>query len=119
MTHEQNPPLKRRRSTQHEPALARRRVELIVQVQNGLLSAQAAAHQLGISRQTYYKWEQRALQAMVTALSNRRSGRPARLRDPEKVALQRQNRQLQKQLQVLLQLRRLRPPVLPPDKKKE
>ena len=110
--------MKRKRWTQHEQALARRRAELIVQVQNGLLSAQAAARQLAISRQTYYKWERRALQAMVTALRNRRNGPPARPRDPEKTALQRQNRRLQKQIQVLRQLRRLRLLVNPPNKKK-
>lgn len=111
--------MKRKRSTKHEQALARRRTELIVQVQNGLLSAQEAARQLAISRQTYYKWEQRALQAMVAALSNRSSGRPSRLIDPEKEALKRQNTQLQRQLQVLEQARRIHLPGVPPDKKKE
>jgi transposase len=107
------------KSTKHEQALTRRRAELIVQVQNGLLSAQKAARQLAISRQTYYKWEQRALQAMIEALSNRRSGRPARPIDLEKESLQRQNTQLQRQLQVWEQARRIHPPVIPPDKKKE
>ena len=111
--------MKRKRLTKHEQALARRRAELIVQVQNGLLSAREAACQLAISRQTYYKWEQRALQAMVEALSDRRSGRPSRPRDPVKEALQRQNTQLQRQLQVLEQTRRIHLPVVPPDKKKE
>ena len=90
-----------------------------MQVQNGLLSAQKAACQLAISRQTYYKWEQRALEAMLEALSNRRHGRPARPIDREKEALQRQNTQLQRQLQVLEQTRRIHLPVVPPDKKKE
>lgn len=47
--------------TAHQQALARRRAQLIMQVQNGLLSAQEAARQLRISRKTYYKWERRAL----------------------------------------------------------
>ena len=38
-----------------QQALARQRAQLIMQVQNGLLSAQEAARQLRISRQTYYK----------------------------------------------------------------
>jgi transposase len=46
--------------TAHQQALARRRAQLIMQVQSGLLSAQEAARQLQISRKTYYKWERRA-----------------------------------------------------------
>ena len=46
--------------TAHQQALARQRAQLIMQVQNGLLSAQEAARQLRISRKTYYKWERRA-----------------------------------------------------------
>lgn len=111
--------MKRKRLTKHDQTLARRRAELIVQVQNGLLSAQEAARQLAIARQTYYKWEQRALQAMIEALSNRRSGRPPRPIDLEKEALQGQNMQLQRQLQVLEQARQFHLPVVPPDKKKE
>ena len=65
--------------TAHQQALARQRAQLIMQVQNGLLSAQEAARQLGISRKTYYKWERRALAAMVEALGNRPPGRPPRL----------------------------------------
>ena len=41
--------------TVHQQALARRRAQLIMQVQNGLLSAREAARQLRISRKTYYK----------------------------------------------------------------
>jgi hypothetical protein len=54
--------------TAPQQALARRRAQLIMQVQSGLLSAQEAARQLRISRKTYYKWERRALAAMVEAL---------------------------------------------------
>jgi hypothetical protein len=37
----------------------------------------------------YYKWERRALVAMVEALGNREHGRPPLRFDPEKEALQR------------------------------
>lgn len=107
------------KSTKQQQALARWRAELIVQVQNGLISVQEVARRLGISRQTYYKWEQRALQAMIEALSNRRHGRPAQPIDREKEALRRQNTQLQRQLRVMEQARRIHLAVLPPDKKKE
>ena len=71
----------------HQQALARQRAQLIMQVRSGVLSAQEAARQLGISRKTYYQWERRALAAMVEALGNRQPGRPPRPLDPEKEAL--------------------------------
>jgi transposase len=102
----------------HQQALARQRAQLIMQVQNGLLSAQEAARQLGISRKTYYKWERRALAAMVEALGNREQGRPPRPLDPEKEALQRQAQELQAKLEVLEQTEQIRQRLEQPDKKK-
>jgi transposase len=105
--------------TAHQQALARQRAQLIMQVRSGLLSAQEAARQLGISRKTYYKWERRALAAMVEALGNRERGRPPLPSDPEKEALQRQTQELQAKLQVLEQTARIRQALEQPDKKKE
>ncbi len=103
-------------SPRHQ-ALARQRAQLIMQVRGGVLSAQEAARQLGISRKTYYKWERRALAAMVEALGNRDHGRPPRPVDPEKAALQRQIQELQAQLTVLQQTERIRQVLAQPDKK--
>ena len=103
----------------YQQALARQRAQLIMQVRSGLLSAQKAARQLGISRKTYYKWERRALAAMVEALGQRGQGRPRRPVDPEKEALRRQTRELQAKLQVLEQTERIRQRLAQPDKKKE
>jgi transposase len=97
--------------------LARQRAQLIMQVRSGLLSAQEAARQLGISRKTYYKWERRALAAMVEALGNREQGRPPRPIDPEKEALQRQTQELQAKLEVLEQTEQIRQRLGQPDKK--
>ena len=57
-------------------AKARQRAELILQVRSGQLSATAAAQTLGISRQQYYQWEQRALSALLSAVEeiSRRDG---------------------------------------------
>ena len=44
---------------------ARRRAEVIMKVRCGLMSASQAANLLGISRKTYYKWEQRGLAALL------------------------------------------------------
>ena len=100
-----------------QPALARQRAQLIMQVRSGVLSAQEAARQLGISRKTYYKWERRALAAMVEALGNRDRGRPPRPIDPEKAALQHQAQALQAKLDVLQQTERIRQVLAQPDKK--
>ena len=102
----------------HQPALARQRAQLIMQVRSGVLSAQEAARQLGISRKTYYKWERRALAAMVEALGNREQGRPPRPLDPEKEALERQTQELRAKLEVLEQTEGVRQRLELPDKKK-
>ena len=100
-----------------DPALARQRAQLITQVRSGVLTAEAAARQLGVSRKTYYKWERRALVAMVEALGNRDQGRPLRPIDPEKEALRRQTAALQAKLTILEQTERLRRLLAEPDKK--
>jgi transposase len=104
-------------SSSVQQALARQRAQLIMQVRSGLLTAEAAARQLGVSRKTYYKWERRALAAMVEALGNRGQGRPAQPRDPEKAALRRQTQALQAKLTVLEQTEQLRRLLAEPDKK--
>ncbi len=101
-----------------QDARARQRAQLILQVRSGLLTAEAAARQLGVSRKTYYKWERRALTAMVAALGDREQGRPAQPQDPEKAALRRQMAELQAKLTVLEQTARLRQLLADPDKKK-
>ncbi len=98
-------------------ALARLRAELILQVRSGVVTAEAAARQLGVSRKTYYKWERRALTAMVEALGNQDQGRPLRPVDPEKEALRRQTQELQAKLAVLEQTEQLRQLLAQPDKK--
>ena len=104
-------------TTPDRQALARQRAQLIMQVRSEVLTAEAAARQLGVSRKTYYKWERRALAAMVTALGNRDQGRPARPSDPEKAALRRQTQELQAKLTVLEQTERLRQLLAQPEKK--
>lgn len=110
--------MKDRKPSAYQQALARRRAQLIMQVRSGLLSAQEAARQLGISRKTYYKWERRALAARVEALGRREQGRPPRPIDPEKESLRCQTQELQAKLQVLEQTERIRQVLQEPDKKK-
>jgi len=103
----------------HKQALARQRAQLIMQVRSGLLSVREAARQMKVSRKTYYKWERRALAAMIEALGNREAGRPSLAIDPDKQALQCQTRKLEAKLAVLEQTEEIRRRLEKSDKKKE
>ena len=78
--------------------LARERAAVILQVRSGKLTATEGAERLGISRKTYYEWEDRALKAMAEALENQAPGRPPTPPDPEKEELQREVTDLKKKL---------------------
>ena len=107
-------------------AKARERAELIFKVRSGQMTATDAAQTLGISRQQYYQWEQRALKALLSALEDQPTGRPKTPTDPEKEALQRRVEQLEQQVQQQQQKEQLRQLLsqwaakdkLPPAKKK-
>jgi transposase len=81
-----------------ERKLARERAAIILQVRSGALTATEGAERLGISRKTYYEWEDRALQAMALALENHAPGRPSLPLDAEKEDLQRKVQDLEKRL---------------------
>ncbi|HBC89036.1 MAG TPA: hypothetical protein DCZ94_19015 [Lentisphaeria bacterium] len=46
-------------------------LEMVMKVRSGAMSVTEAAAQLGISRDVYYKWEARALEAMLKAMEGR------------------------------------------------
>ena len=79
--------MKKRPTTQQA---ARQRAEVIMKVRCGLMSASQAAEQLGISRKTYYKWEQRGLSALLTGLEDQSPGRPCQPVDSQQQALEKQ-----------------------------
>lgn len=87
---------------------AKARAEVILKVRSGQMTATAAAQQLGISRQQYYQWEQRALQALLTSLEDQPTGRPKTPTDPEKEQLQHRVEQLEQQVQHYHQKEELR-----------
>jgi len=84
------------------------RASLILQVRSGQITAQAAAQQLGISRQAYYKWEKRALQALLNALQDQPPGRPKGITDPEKDQLKTRVEELERQVRLYEQRDQLR-----------
>ena len=79
------------------------RASLILQVRSGQITAQQAAQQLGISRQAYYKWEKRALQALLHALQDQPPGRPKGITDPEKDQLKTRVEELERQVGALVE----------------
>ena len=83
---------------EQERKLARERASIILQVRSGALTATEGAERLGISRKTYYEWEDRALEAMALALENHPAGRPPTPLDAEKEELQTKVRDLEKKL---------------------
>jgi len=78
--------------------LARDRARVILQVRGGLLTAKEGAKLLGVSRKTYYEWEERSLKAMALALENRPAGRPSAPIDDEKETLRERIQELEKKL---------------------
>jgi transposase len=69
---------------------ARQRAEVIMKVRCGLLSASQAARQLGVSRKTYYKWEERGLSALLGSLEDQPAGRPPKPVDRQRQTLEKQ-----------------------------
>jgi len=89
-------------------AQARRRAEVILKVRAGQLNAAEAARQLGMSRKTYYKWEERALAGMLEALCDRSAGRPPAKEDPKDEQLGKRVKELERELEGRRQTEELR-----------
>jgi hypothetical protein len=78
--------------------LARLRASVILAVRSGQITAEEGSRRLGVSRKTYYEWENRALQALTQALEDREPGRPAAPQDEEKQKLQKKIAELENEL---------------------
>ena len=72
-----------------------------MKVRCGLMSASQAAEQLGVSRKTYYKWEERGLCALLSSLEDQSGGRPSQPVDVEKQSLEQQLIQVRRENAVL------------------
>ena len=88
----------RGRKGEKQQKLARERASVILQVRSGALTAKEGAKLLGVSRKTYYEWEEKSLRAMALALENRVAGRPPAPTDEEKETLRERIRELEKKL---------------------
>ena len=92
----------------HPKEKARLRAEVIVKVRAGLMTATAAAAQLGVSRKTYYEWEARGLGGMLENLEDQTAGNPPSPVSPEQVALQEKVAKLEQELAVAKQTAEIR-----------
>ena len=84
--------------TEQNKEVARERALVILHVRSGAITAMEGAKLLGVSRKTYYEWEEKSLKAMAQALENHTTGRPPAPIDPEKETLREQIRELEKKL---------------------
>lgn len=87
---------------------SQKRASLILQVRAGQITAQEAARQLGISRQAYYKWEQRGLGALLQSLEDQPKGRPPAPSDPQKERLEMRVQELEKKVRLYEEREELR-----------
>ena len=78
--------------------LARERAFVILRVRSGALTAKEWAKLLGVSRKTYYEWEEKSLKAIALALENHPAGRPSVPVDEEKETLRERIRESEKKL---------------------
>ena len=85
-------------SKQHQ---ARLRAELIMKVRCGLITASEAAKQLGVSRKTFYKWEQRGLNALLDHVTDQASGRRPNPSDDRCQSLEKQLAEANRQIDLL------------------
>ena len=88
----------RQHKREKEQKLARQRALVILQVRSGALTATEGAQLLGVSRKTYYEWEEKSIKAMALALENRPAGRPSVAVDEEKETLRERVQELEKKL---------------------
>jgi transposase len=79
---------------------AKERLSMVVRVLSGQMTATKAAAALGISRKSYYEWQDRALAGMQEALTDRPAGRKAAPVDAEKEQLKEQVETLSMKLEL-------------------
>ena len=87
---------------------ARERASMILKVRSGQMTVIEAAAALGISRKTYYEWEQRGLKAMLKELEDHKPGRPPKPESPAQTALARKVVRLESKLKVAEQTAEIR-----------
>lgn len=81
---------------------------MILRVRSGQISAKEGAKQLGVWRKTYYQWEKRALEGMMSQLEEQPPGRPPKQSDPRLEAMKQTIAGLEAKLKVAEQTAEVR-----------
>jgi hypothetical protein len=87
---------------------AQKRANVILRVQKGEITATEGAAELGVSRKTYYQWENRGLAALLRGVQEEEPGRPSLEVDTEKQALKAKVAELEKELNAAKQVAAVR-----------
>ena len=82
---------------------AQQRAGVIMEVLSGKITVRNAARKLGVSRKTYYQWQERALSAVMGALEDQPTGRPSTPKDPQKQQMQKHIDSMEKEMITLRQ----------------
>ena len=72
-----------RRKLATEPNIVWKRIELVMLVRTGQMSVREAAVHLNTSAKTYYAWERRIVAGAKREATDRSTGRPATVPNPE------------------------------------
>jgi len=99
----------RKQKKAEQSQAARQRAEIIMKVRCGLLTATQAAQLLGVSRKTYYKWEQRGLAALLEGVQDQEGGRPETpAEQTQKAAFDKELKELQQKNELLVKQLKLK-----------
>ena len=82
---------------------ARKRAEIIMKVNCGLMTATQAARELNVSRKTYYKWEKKGLAALLGNVADKPAGRPEKVSNPRQKDLENKLTKALKENEILRQ----------------
>ena len=74
---------------------------MIMKVRCGLLTARQAADRMGVSRKTFYKWEQRGISALLDGVTDQHPGRPPDPPDERCQILEKQLTEAQREIELL------------------
>lgn len=91
-----------------DTALARQRALVIMKVRSGQMTATQGARELGVSRKTYYEWEQRGLSGLMEALTDGAPGRPSKPVPTEEERLRQKVKALEEELAFNREIMKLR-----------
>jgi hypothetical protein len=89
------------RRREGEPSPYWKRIEIVMKVQLGQMSARQAAQELGVDRRHYYRLEEEMLRAALLAVTPGKPGPKPKILDPKEAAYQKQLKELMRERELL------------------